>query len=146
MLLMYVFLNKTKVHIKCERKWLQDVVLSVIVLSSVLKSRPEGFMHSETVTKAFCFRPSTRTITCHPCTHTSEKVMGLGPSQTTITTRHYPFMHVLRNARLCTFGLLSVCHLASSYPDESGSWSCAGRRPSASLMGSGGFKQTQPVN
>lgn len=77
-------------------------------------------MHSETVTKAFCFRPSARTITCHPCTHTSEKVMGLGPSQTTITTRHFPFMHVLRNVRLCTFGLLSACHLASSYPDESG--------------------------
>lgn len=100
------------------------MLLFVIALSSVLRSRQEGFMHSEAVTKAFCFRPSTGTIRWHPCTQTSEKVMGLRLSQTTITIRHFPFMHVLRNVCLCTFGLLSVCQVACSYPDESGSRSC----------------------
>lgn len=55
-------------------------VLSVIALSSVLSSRQVGFMHSETITKDLPFRPSMRTMTCHPGTHTSEKVMGPGPT------------------------------------------------------------------
>lgn len=50
--------------------------------------------------------------------HTSEKVQGPGPSQTIVMTLHFPLMHVLRYACLCTFGLLSVCYEASSYPDE----------------------------
>lgn len=45
---------------------------------SVLRSSRGGFMHSEAITKELRFRPSVRTMTCHPCTHTSEKVMGSG--------------------------------------------------------------------
>ncbi len=108
-------------------------VSSVIALSSVLSSSQEGFMHSETITKDLSFRPSMRTMTCYPGAHTSEKVMGLGPSRTTITTLHFPLMHVLRYVCLCTFGLLSVCVSACSYPDESASWSCV--RTPASLTG-----------
>lgn len=95
-------------------------VLSVIAPSSVLRSGQEGFIHSVTVTKKLCLGPSVRTMTRHPCTHTSEKVMGLRLSRRTITTLLFPLMHVLRCAFLCTFGLLSVWDLACSYQDELG--------------------------
>lgn len=96
----------------------------IIAPSSVLRSRQERFMHSETITKELCFRPGMRTMTCHPFTHTSEKVLGLGPTQATITTLHFPLIHLLGCVCLCTFGLLSVSDLASSYPHELGCLRC----------------------
>ena len=72
------------------KKWAENSLkmtsrCSVIAPSSILRSRQEGFMHSETITKEPRFRPRVRTMTCHPCTYTSDKVMGLGLSQTTVT-------------------------------------------------------------
>lgn len=106
-------LRTTKGKKKSIFKALLSFFFCIIAPSSVLRSRQERFMHSETITKELCFRPGMRTMTCHPFTHTSEKVLGLGPTQATITTLHFPLVYLL--GCVCAFVPL-VYYLCLTWP------------------------------